>query len=72
MKRHGSYGTYTCGYGTVAASPFFSRKLGRKVSTASVYSIKMAYLENVKQRRSADSDGEVIDLPLRMVAHRYF
>ena len=25
----------------------------------------MAYLENVKQKRNADSEGEVIDFPLK-------
>ena len=36
----------------------------RKVSTASVHSIKTAYLEDVKRKRSADSeDDEVTVLP---------
>ena len=43
---------------------FFSRKMERKVSTASVHSIKTAYLEDVKRKRSADSeDDEVTVLP---------
>ena len=43
---------------------FFSRKMERKVSTASVHSIKTAYLEDVKRKRSADfEDDEVTVLP---------
>ena len=63
-KDRAEIGKYACQYGTAAASRVFSRKMERKVSTASVHSIKTAYLEDVKRKRSADSeDDEVTVLP---------
>ena len=44
--------------------------MGRKVSIDSALSIKMAYLENVKQKRITDSVGEVIDLPIKKCGRR--
>ena len=64
-KDRADIGRYASRHGTAAVSQYFSRKMGRKVSTASIHSLKMAYLENAKQRRSADSDDEVTDLPAK-------
>ena len=59
-------GKYACQHGSAAASSFFSKKLGENVSKTSVQSIKVAYLECVKKKRSADSDDEeVTNLPTK-------
>ena len=59
-------GRYARYHGAAAASAFFSRQYGVKVSLSSVTSMKKAYLESVKQKRQDDSDDdEVASLPLK-------
>lgn len=56
-------GKYASQHGSGAASAFFTRKLKRKVRQSTVHSIKIAYLECVRQKRTADSsDDDVAEL----------
>ena len=64
-KDHTDIGRYVSRHGTPAALRYFSRKMERKLSTASIHSLKIAHLENAKRRRSGDSDDEVTDLPAK-------
>ena len=57
-------GKYACQHDTRAANAFFLRKLAIKVSQSLVQSIKIAYLDCLKQKRRDDSfDEEVAYLP---------
>ena len=56
-----SIGKYAAVHGVKAASTYFSRKLGREISTLSVHSIKAAYLECARKQR-ADLSDEITKL----------
>ena len=49
---------YACQHGTQAASDFFSRRLGRKVSQSSIHSIKLAYVKTIKENEGHSSDED--------------
>ncbi len=54
---------YACQHGIRAASDYFSRRLGRKVSQSSIHSIKLAYLKSVKENEGDSSDEDIAELP---------
>jgi len=54
---------YVCKHGTQAASTYFSRRVGKKVSQSSVHLIKLSYVECMKGSRGCPSDIEVAKLP---------
>ena len=49
-------GKYACAHGIRAASIHYSRKLGRKISKSSVYSINIAYLRNLRECSEGSRD----------------
>ena len=59
-------GKYACINGVAAASRMFTRKMGHQVSTATVMSIKKAYLEEKKrQERETGQYTQVMQLPCK-------
>ena len=56
-------GKYTCQHGMRAASTYFSRKLGKRVSQSFIQSIKVSYLSHMKESRGDSSADGIDELP---------
>ena len=58
-------GKYASQHGVAATARLYSRKLGHKVSETTANSLKKAYLEGVREKRTAVDDGDVTLLPMK-------
>ena len=63
-KKRADIGKYACQNGTTAAAKHYSHKLGTKISSTTVQSMKKQYLEERKKKRTED-DHDVSSLPLK-------
>lgn len=54
---------YARQHGARAASNYYSRKLGKKISESTIHSIKLAYLKRVKENVGDSSDDDIAELP---------
>ena len=64
-KDRAEIGWYARLHGSSAATTYFSRKFGNKVSVNTVHSIKKGYEEEAKTKLEADSDDEVKVIPFK-------
>ena len=57
-------GKYAAQHGVAAAARFYSQKLDHIVSETTASSLKKAYLQGVREKRDAEDNGDVTQLPL--------
>ena len=60
---HAKMAKYACQPGARAASIYYSRKLGKKVSESTIHSIKLAYLKRVKENKGDSFGDDIAELP---------
>ena len=62
-KQRAEIGKYAYHHGITAAAKHFSTKLKTKISENTVASMKKDYLEALRQKRTAQDEGDVTELP---------